>query len=389
MLGPLMMGGLASAIANRSMDPLVAALAHDFGAPVTTAAMAISFYALPYALSQPILGPVGDHYGKAPVLRVCMWMQAICLVAVVVSPSIWVLFVARFFGGFAGAGLMPVTMAIIGDRFPVATRQLAMGRFLSASLLGMVFAACVAGLLADLVSWRAVFLIAFLIGLAAAVAVTFFLDVADPPPPRQPISVASAVAGYRRVFASRRAALCFATVFIEGVALFGVMPYVAPLLEARGAGGATEAGLILAGVGLGGIAYSLSLRFLLAWLTPGQMMFLGGLLCSAGIFALAFDAGWMLCALVFFVTGVGYLMLHNSVQTEVASLTAENRGSAFSMHSFSFFCGQGLGPICVGVGLETVGARPSLIVCGVILATLGPAMAYLFARLNRLEARAP
>jgi predicted MFS family arabinose efflux permease len=132
MLGPLMTGGLAAAIANRAMDPLVTSLARDFGTPVTTAAMAISFYALPYALSQPILGPIGDHYGKARLLRICMWLQAACLAVVVVSPSIWVLFAARFFGGFAGAGIMPVTMAIISDRFPAARRQLAMGRFLSA-----------------------------------------------------------------------------------------------------------------------------------------------------------------------------------------------------------------------------------------------------------------
>ena len=387
MLGPLMTGGLAAAIANRAMDPLVTSLARDFGTPVTTAAMAISFYALPYALSQPILGPIGDHYGKARLLRICMWLQAACLAVVVVSPSIWVLFAARFFGGFAGAGIMPVTMAIIGDRFPAARRQLAMGRFLSAGLLGMIFAASVAGVLADLVSWRAVFLIAFVIGVAAAVAVTFFLDITDPPAPEQPISVASAAAGYKRVFASPRAVLCFSTVFIEGVALYGVMPYVAELLETRGAGGATEAGLILAGVGVGGIAYSLSLGVLLRWMSRGQMMFLGGLFASAGVFALAFDADWRTTAALFCITGLGYLMLHNSVQIEVATLTAENRGSAFSMHSFSFFLGQALGPVCVGLGLALVGARPTLIACALILAGLGPLMAYLFARLRRVESR--
>jgi hypothetical protein len=33
MLGALMTGGLAAAIANRAMDPLVTSLARDFGTP--------------------------------------------------------------------------------------------------------------------------------------------------------------------------------------------------------------------------------------------------------------------------------------------------------------------------------------------------------------------
>jgi hypothetical protein len=50
------------------------------------------------------------------------------------------------------------------------------------------------------------------------------------------------------------------------------------------------------------------------------------------------------------------------------------------MHSFSFFLGQALGPILVGVGMDAAGVEPTLTLCALTLAVLGPAMAVLFAR---------
>ena len=55
-----------------------------------------------------------------------------------------------------------------------------------------------------------------------------------------------ALARYRAIIAIPRARALFAFVFVEGIIIFGVFPYIAPLLEARGAGGPSEAGIIVA-----------------------------------------------------------------------------------------------------------------------------------------------
>lgn len=388
MLIPFALCGLASAITNRAMDPLITSLARDFNAPVTTAAMAISFYALPYAFGQPILGPVGDYYGKMRMLRICLWLQALCLAIVVVSPTLTILFAARFLGGLAGGGIMPVAMALIGDRFPAHQRQLAMGRFLAAGLFGMIFAASVAGVLAEILNWRAVFVIGFVIALAAAIAVSFFVENEPKVVRTERFRLSHAIEGYRSVFANPRAILCYATVFIEGLALYGMMPYITEILESRNMGGPTQAGLILAGVGVGGLLYSLTLKWLLAWFRRGQMMAMGGVLAASGVLAVAYGLPWQASAFMFCITGLGYLLMHNSVQAEVAGLTAEHRGSAFSMHSFSFFLGQALGPILVGLSIQSYGAVSTLTVCALVLTALGPVMAFLFSRTRDNGSRA-
>ena len=54
----------AGAIGGRVMDPFVTTLAVEFDAPVGQAALLATAYALPFALIQPILGPIGDAIGK-------------------------------------------------------------------------------------------------------------------------------------------------------------------------------------------------------------------------------------------------------------------------------------------------------------------------------------
>ena len=51
---------------------------------------------------------------------------------------------------------------------------------------------------------------------------------------RAPFLLASAVAGLRGVFADPRAKVCFGSVFLEGLFIHGVFPYVALLLLATG-----------------------------------------------------------------------------------------------------------------------------------------------------------
>ena len=55
----------ASGFALRVIDPLVIPIAHHFAVAPAAAALLSTAYALPYALAQPFLGPLGDRFGKA------------------------------------------------------------------------------------------------------------------------------------------------------------------------------------------------------------------------------------------------------------------------------------------------------------------------------------
>lgn len=361
------------------MDPLVSAIARDFAVPVTAAALVTSAYALPFAFSQPVLGAIGDLWGRAKLLKVCLWGLTIALFSCALAPSFALLFAFRFLAGIAGGGIVPSTMAMIGDRFPAPERQIAISRVTAAGLAGQIMSASLAGILAATIGWRTGLIAAGSFALVAAIGATVFIHPTGPATPTT-FRISDAVENYRKVFRNPKAKLCFGTVFLEGIALFGATPFIAEVLERSGAGGPKEAGLIIGGIGVGGVIYSLVLPVTLRRLSRPSLMGGGGLIASAGLGGLALQLPWSIVALLFVFTGFGYMMLHNSIQTEVVDLAPAARSSAYSVHAFSFFTGQALGPVLFGLGLHAFGAGAILSVHLLVLATTGLVMSRLFAR---------
>ena len=125
--------GFAGALATRLLDPLITSIAADFHTTVAYVALLSSAFALPFGLSQPFLGPLGDSFGKAVVIKIAASILGVCLIASALAPDLTVLFLSRIIGGVAAGGIMPVCMALIGDSFPLAVRQVAMSRYIGAT----------------------------------------------------------------------------------------------------------------------------------------------------------------------------------------------------------------------------------------------------------------
>ncbi|MGE3711341.1 MAG: MFS transporter [Hyphomicrobiaceae bacterium] len=373
----------AASVSSRAVDPLTAMIAEHFSVAVTTAALLSSAYALPFALFQPVLGPVGDIWGKSRLLRLSLWILAFSLLAGAFAPSISILIVLRFIGGMASGGTVPSGMALIGDRFSGEKRQVALSRFVGAGLLGQIFSASAAGVLAVTFGWQAAFLVAGAITLVAAIIASIYLR---EPANRQQrsFSLAEAIRGYRMVFANPRAYLCFGTVMAEGIALWGVTPFIADLLITSDTGGTREAGIIIGGIGVGGVLFTLVLPMMLRTMGQTLLMAGGGVVATAGLIGLAMELDWMTVAALFAVTGFGYMMLHNSIQTHSVELAPTARSSAYSMHAFFFFTGQSLGPILFGLVQHAAGAFTALVACAILFAATGIIVALLFARLQRV-----
>ena len=120
----------------RIIDPVVPAVARDLSVSVETVALLASAFTFPYALSQPLLGSLGDALGKALIIKICLAVVLVCLVAGAYAPNVEMLFAVRIIGGAAGGGIIPLSFAIVGDRFPFEQRQIALSRVLAAIIAG-------------------------------------------------------------------------------------------------------------------------------------------------------------------------------------------------------------------------------------------------------------
>ncbi|HTS52433.1 MAG TPA: MFS transporter, partial [Burkholderiales bacterium] len=108
----------------------------------------------------------------------------------------------------------------------------------------------------------------------------------------------------------------------------------------------------------------------------------GGLVLLLGFSTLAMAPAWQACAPVIVALGLGYYMLHNTLQTRATEMAPQARAAAVSAFAFSFFMGQALGVSALGLGIEYAGYRPILALSGVTLAALS---AWFRARLGALD----
>jgi len=372
MYGPAVFAG---ALATRATDPVVADIAADFGSTAAQAALLGTAYTLPFALVQPILGPVADAIGKRRVVAVCVGLLCVMLALSAVAASLGWLMAFRALSGAAAGGMMPLTLAIMADAVPLQERQVALSRMLVFGISGQIAGGAVAGPVAAVAGWRGMLVLCAAAAVAGLLALLVAARGAAP----------EAVTRYDPVVAAKRygsilrnpnALPLYAAVAVEGALVFGSFPFIAPLMIARGIGGTTEAGLAIGAFGIGGLAYAAMARPLLNRFGQAGVVRIGGgigFLALAGLgvapaLAVAVSAGFLL--------GTAFYMIHNAIQTRATELAPQFRGSAVSLHAFSFFAGQSLGPIAFGLGAATIGLGASLGVAAVLLGVL----AWLLAR---------
>lgn len=372
MYGPAVFAG---ALATRATDPVVADIAADFGATVAQVALLGTAYTLPFALVQPILGPVADAIGKRRVVTVCVGLLCLMLALSAAAASLGWLMAFRALSGAAAGGMMPLTLAIMADAVPLKERQVALSRMLVFGISGQIAGGAIAGPVAAVAGWRG------MLALCAAAAVAGLLALVVAARGAAPEAVTRydpvvAAKRYANILRNPNALPLYASVAVEGALVFGSFPFIAPLMIARGIGGTTEAGLTIGAFGIGGLAYAAMARPLLNRFGQAGVVRIGGGIGFLALAGLGVAPALAVAVCAGFLLGTAFYMIHNAIQTRATELAPQFRGSAVSLHAFSFFGGQSLGPVAFGLGAATIGLGASLGVAAVLLG----ALAWLLAR---------
>jgi len=362
--------GFITALASRATDPIIPPIAHDIQVDPNAVALLTTAFALPFALVQPVLGPVGDMVGKVRVMIACLAVTILAMLASGLATNFTVLLVARIVAGAAAGGIFPVGIAVIGDLFPVHERQVAIGRWLTAVITGNLLGSSLAGVVGDLVGWRGVFFVITALGVVALVVAIFSLRKAARAQPVR-LSLGGFSRGYGSVFANPRAKVCFGAVFVEGIVVFGLFPFIALLLLAAGEPRASVAGAVIAGFSLGGVIYALAVPMLVRRWRPDQLMVAGGVLAAFALAIVSFDLMWPVQFAAFTLLGLGFYTLHASIQVQATELSAASRGAAMSLHSFFFFIGHAMGPVLYGLGFVKLGSAVTLAISAMIIMAVG------------------
>jgi predicted MFS family arabinose efflux permease len=369
-LATLWLTVFATSLFFRAVDPIIPQIAADLKEPIGSVALLATAFALPYALMQPVLGALADVMGKTRMMFACLVLVTIATFAAAFATTLPQLMATRIVSGIVAGGLFPISLALVADTVPIQQRQVAISKLLAGAMLGSLLGASLSGIVTDFIGWRGVFIFNGFAATAAMVAA--FIGFGGPgrkPPTRMDFS--EILPSYRAIFSNPMAKFCFAGVFVEGLFLLGMYPFVAPLLHDQGETRASIAGIVIAGFGVGGVVYSFIIGWLLRRFGQNRLMIAGGILQGAGIMAMALQPSWQTQLAIFVMFGCAFYLLHGAIQIFVTELAPSARSSAAAAHSTFFFAGQSIGPIFYRFGFYEVGLVPSFLFGGLMLMVNG------------------
>jgi predicted MFS family arabinose efflux permease len=368
----LALASFAAQAMVRVTDSLLPQIAADLNVSVGATSIVVTAYLLAHGSVQLVIGPIGDRFGKYLCVSIAAAGSTAMVVACGLAPSLPVLVAARLACGLATGWIIPFALAFVGDVIPYERRQQVIGRFLSGQILGQLFGQAAGGVLGDYFGWRNVFFI--LAALLAAATLGLFYELW-----RNPITHANAtpqhrgrgfIADYSAVLRSPWARAVIAIAFIEAAAMFGAFTYVGADLHLRFGVGFTLVGLFVGAFAIGGLIYSLSVRALVSRFGQTGLAAGGGALLALAYLTLAFEPHYWMTPAAILTIGLGFYMLHNTLQTNATQMTPQARGTAVAIFSASLYLGQTAGVAAGGVIFDRFTAVPVFLIAAAVLLAL-------------------
>lgn len=273
--------------------PLLPSLAKAFDVSTTQSGWLVSVYAIGYALTGLLSGPISDRGNRRIILTLGMVVFALATAACAVSTGFWTMFIFRFITGGAAAIAAPQVWAMIPTL--VGPDQQHVLRVMGYTTAGLSIAQVVGvplGSLLAIIDWHIIFPI---IGVCSlGLTVTLWHQIPDLHP-----TAAAKKVPYLTLLHAPQAFTRFLSYLAYTLAFFTVFTYAPTWLEdGLGTSKVTVALIVLAG-GIGNTIGSLFGVRLTGRMTPVRAIYLSAVVMGIAYLVLAASPAPIVVGLVF------------------------------------------------------------------------------------------
>ena len=157
-LAVLTIAGIAFALQQTLVIPALPALQRDLGTSTAWATWLLTGFLLSASVLTPLLGKLGDQYGKERLLVISLGVFFLGSVGAIFAWDIASLIVFRIVQG-AGGAVFPLSFAIIRDEFPRERMGFAISIVSSVFAVGGGLGLVLSGVIVDHFSWRWLFVV--------------------------------------------------------------------------------------------------------------------------------------------------------------------------------------------------------------------------------------
>lgn len=170
------------------------AITNELGGGFVLQQWVVNAYAITLGSFMLIAGSLADLYGRQRVMRIGLVLFGVTSILCAVAPTGLFLILARGAQGFAGALLVPSSLALIMAYFKKAEAGKAIGSWTAWTGIAFIIGPLVGGILVDFISWRMVFAIN-IVPIVINLYMLSRLDFTEPLQPRVKLDLSGALLG--------------------------------------------------------------------------------------------------------------------------------------------------------------------------------------------------
>ncbi|WP_371367294.1 Putative multidrug resistance protein MdtD [Sporomusa rhizae] len=329
--------GFISAADNWVVSPTLPAIAAGFGVSIAQVGIVLTSYMIPYGIMQPVYGFLSDRWGKTRILQWIVAGLALGTIGCSIAASLWMLCLWRIITGFFAAGVIAVSLALIGDTVPLLERQKYVGRFMGIVFLGQGLSVGLGGVFANFISWR----VAFIFFAILAFCTVGFLRKLPKDSPKS--SHCNFFLETKRVTLSPKGLVIFPLALATGFLLLGLYSYLGAFLHEITGLDFLQVGLIVMFYGFACLAAGSQVGKLAQKIGSQKTIILGAFLSLITAFLLTTFPYWQAGLLATISLGMGYIFIQSTLATIAFDIASENKGLPSALIGLGLFGGGGLG----------------------------------------------
>ena len=190
-LAALTFAGIAFALQQTMIIPALPILQREFDTSAAWAAWLLTGFLLSASVATPLLGKLGDQYGKERMLVISLSIFLAGSIGAIFAWHIGVLIGFRILQG-CGAAVFPLAFSIIKDEFPPEKVGIGIGMVSAVFGIGGGLGLALSGVLIDHLGWRWLFIVGAT-GVAAAIVLVHLFVPESPIKTRSRLDVPGAL----------------------------------------------------------------------------------------------------------------------------------------------------------------------------------------------------
>ncbi len=161
---------LAAVLTGTEMDiftPSFPNLQKHFGLSPFMVQLTLSVNFVGYCISCFFVGPLGDRFGRRPIILYCLAIFILGSILCLLSPAYWIMVLGRFFQGLGISGPTVLAYVVLMDQYPPERQPAMMGLLNGIVASSMGFAPVVGSFVNLYYGWHGNFFILLILGLVS------------------------------------------------------------------------------------------------------------------------------------------------------------------------------------------------------------------------------